>query len=140
MLELLVRYFGTATAPDYGRTPELLARDPYRRVREQLQALCARVLDLTDLNYDLAAVYALEQRSGLPTVRLSLVGPYAVVLGPKGDLHDDKDVAALLAGEGFQVLRDRELLEQPVHYWGPEFIGPLYEFLFEFDQGLPWRR
>jgi hypothetical protein len=84
-------------------------------------------------------VYALADHPSEVTLRLSMVGPYAVLLGPSGDVSHAQDVAEIVQAAGFQVL-GRNVLEIPVTVWSPEAAGSIYEFLFEFDQGLPWHR
>lgn len=134
--EMVVRYFGSSALPDYSRTPELLTREPYNAVREQLSTL-SPVVDLTDINRDLGFVYVLDRPNG-PTVRLSVVGPFAVVTDEDGAVVPPEDVSTLLVAEGFQLL-DERTLELPVRLWSG-FERPLYEFVFEFDEGFPWDR
>lgn len=135
---MLVRYFGTAASPDYSATLAILARDPYREVRQQLASYWP-VVDLTDPNSDLGFAYALEGHDELPTVRLSVVGPFATITDVRGGDAFDDTLESLLSAAGFAMLR-RQVLEIPVTFWEPEATGCIYEFLFEFDQGLPWRR
>jgi hypothetical protein len=97
------------------------------------------IFDLTDYNSDLGFVYALVSHPARLTVRLSLVGPYAVILTEAGQIADAADVADILHSAGFQLLA-REVLELPVTAWSPEAEGSVYEFLFEFDRGVPWDR
>ena len=136
--EMVFRYFGVGSSPDYSATLGIISRRPYENVEEILAARWA-LTDLTDYNYDLGFVYALTDHQDLPTVRLSVVGPYAVIIDPQGRVVDTVDVAAILNSEGFEVM-NKEVLELPVDIWKPEVGGCLYEFLFEFDQGLPWDR
>jgi hypothetical protein len=136
--ELVIRYFGEAAIPSYARTPGLLARDPYRPVRAEL-ARSWTFSDLTSADLDLGFVWAFEGHPDLPTVRLSLGGPYALVTNPKGEVIRPPDIVEILERQGF-VLLDRELLERPFTFWEPEYEAPLYEFIFEFDEGFPWAR
>jgi hypothetical protein len=138
ILELILRYFGLAATPDYSATLAIMRRDPYRPVREALATLW-QVLDLTDYNSDLSFVYSMVGHPSGVTVRLSLVGPYAVILSPSGDVVAVDEIAEIVREAGF-VLLGKELLEVPVTAWSPEVEGSVYEFLFEFDQGIPWSR
>lgn len=84
MLELIGRFFGFNAVPDYCRTLSIFERDPYRPVRELL-AQSWRLLDLTDNNSDLGFVYSLVDHPAKLTVRLSIVGPYALIVTDAGD-------------------------------------------------------
>jgi hypothetical protein len=136
--EMVLRYFGEAAIPDYSSTPRIIARDPYRPVRESLSARF-NVVDYTDVNVDLGLVLALEGREDEATVRLSVVGPFALITNSAGHVISPPDLTGPLRDEGFQFL-DRETLELPVTYWAPETEASLYDFIFEFDEGFPWSR
>lgn len=136
--EMVYRYFGAGAHPDYAKTLPIMQRDPYRKVREEL-AQHWTLRDITDYNSDLGFVYALENHEDRPTVRLSLVGPFSVITDPTGEIISDPHLDEILASNGFSSL-EREILELPVDIWEPEARGCLYEFLFEFDEGLPWAR
>jgi hypothetical protein len=139
VLELLLRYFGTAALPDFSAAIDIIARDPYRPLRGRLTERWS-LEDSTDIQYDLGWSWWLGAGSRVVNLRLSFVGPYAVLLNSLGTatIYDD-DVLALVRDEGFLVL-SREQLEAPVEIWSPEYGGELYEFLFEFDRGTPWNR
>src|SRR4051794_14977246 len=83
--EMILRYFGSGSSPVYGATPRILMRDPYRVVRARLQRIWD-VFDFTDLNYDLGCNFILRDHSPGASVRLSAVGPFAVVIGSDGNL------------------------------------------------------
>lgn len=136
--EMVIRYFGNGEYPSYARTPHILQRNPYRRVRERFSRL-SDVLDVTSIDSDLGPVIVFPGRSDKATVRLSLVGPFALVTGEAGQPINPPDLTDILVQECFQIL-DRDILERVVEYWSPVFEGVLYELLFEFDQGLPWAR
>ena len=139
VIEMLLRYFGTAALPDFSASLDIVARDPYRPLRERL-ARSWSLEDLTDIQYDLGWSWWLRIDSRVLNLRLSFVGPYAVLLDGTGTATvDDDDVLQMVRDEGFLVL-SREQLEAPVEIWTPEYGGGIYEFLFEFDRGTPWRR
>jgi hypothetical protein len=138
MLEVIGRFFGFAALPDYSRSLAVFERDPYLPLRTRLATLWS-LLDLTDYNSDLGFVYVLGDHPARLTVRLSIVGPYAVLLDESGHVVQPLDVSEVVRTAGF-VLLGQEVLELQVDIWGPEFGGSVYEFLFEFDQGLPWAR
>ena len=136
MIELIVRYFGQGAWPDYSRTPAIIERDPYRRVRARL-AERWRLEDLTDHNDDLGNEWWLQGDDGEWGVRLSFVGPYAIIVDSSGHAVEPLPVVEILDDAGFQLLGE-ELLSSPVTIWSPEWEAPLWELLFEFDNGLPW--
>jgi hypothetical protein len=136
--EMVLRFFGEATLPDYSSTPDILARDPYRKVRNSLSSRFDLV-EFTDVNVDLGIVLALGNHKDQATVRLSVVGPFALITNSAGQVILPRDLTRLLRDEGFQFL-DRKTLELPVPYWSPEVEVYLYECIFEFDEGFPWAR
>ncbi len=87
----------------YSNTPAYIDRDPHRAVRQRLEKFW-QVVDLTDYNSDLSVVYALVGHLGEVTVRLSLVGPYALQLAPDGSIIQARDVSEVLFAEGFEEL------------------------------------
>jgi hypothetical protein len=138
MRELVIRYFGEGPVPDFSRTPAILSRDPYKNVAVSFSRL-GEVSDITSVDSDLGFVYAIAGHPDNPTIRLSVVGPYALVTNEVGKVIYPPDVVDLVRREGF-VFVDRDVLERPFTYWAPAFVAPLYEFIFEFDEGFPWAR
>jgi hypothetical protein len=136
MAEMITRFFGLTAHPDYSGMGDVFARDPYRSLRELLSRHW-RVFDRSDPNYDLGFAYILTDHPDRLTVRLSAVGPYAVIIDANRRLVLEGDVADLITQAGFQLL-SRIQLEEPVLIWEPEATGSAYEFLFEFDQDPPW--
>jgi len=112
------------------------ARDPYRNARRALASL-GPLADLTDLNYDLGPSWWLSLGEAVVNVRLSFVGPYALVLDSSGAPVEYDDVARVLDDGGF-ILLGSDVLARVVDIWAPEVVATVYEFLFEFDNGLPW--
>ena len=94
------------------------------------------VEDMTDFQYDLSCVWALTKHESPVVVRVSLVGPYAIILEDH-QIVTPSDVVDILESEGFRMFSASEL-EVPVTIWSPEVEGSLYEFIFEFDNGVPW--
>ena len=134
LVELLLRYFGDLALPNYSAALTIVQRDPYRPLRNRL-ADAYDLHDSTDLQYDLGWSWWFHEPN--LNVRVSFIGPFAVVLDRGGRVVRDVKTEAILAAEGFVVL-DEQALSVPVEIWAPEVEGPLYEFLFEFDKGLPW--
>jgi hypothetical protein len=140
IVELLIRYFGSAALPDFSASQEIAAvRDPYSPLRDRL-SLTWQVEDLTDFQYDLGWSWWLRRSNTVRNLRLSFVGPYAVVLDAEGrEIDSDNELISAIQVDGFIVLPSEELMA-PVEIWSPEYTGSLYEFLFEFDRGTPWER
>lgn len=142
--EMLTQRYGHGPYPDYGFILEEISRDPYGNIRRSLEGKY-RVLDLTDPNSDASFVYVLIGHPEELTVRLSLVGPFAVLLSPRRsrstafrEVVADAWVEAILSIEGVSVLGKAVLGEQVSLC--PSVTVSLYEALFEFDSGLPWDR
>lgn len=135
-VELLFRHFGCGALPDYSATVAIASRDPYRALREQLRSITG-LDDSTDLNYDLGASWWFRRGDVSWNLRLSFVGPFAVLLRDPGEVVTADPMLDAARSHGFTVL-SRADLEIPVRVWEPEVQGSLYEFLFEFDNGTPW--
>lgn len=135
-LEFLLRYFGNGATPNYSKTLSVLSRDPYRPIRERLEALVG-CHDSTDYNYDLGTSWWFKREDESWNLRLSFVGPFALLLRSAGEVVTSDPVLELTRSHGFMA-QSRTELDLPVRIWEPEVEGCLYEFLFEFDNGRPW--
>jgi hypothetical protein len=139
LLEMLVRYFGTETLPTYGKTLGVFVRDPYRTLRDRIARL-APIHDLTDGHCDLGWSWWFQGESGKTVnLRLSFVGPYAVLVDDQGNVNETDRILEVVRSEGFIVCTLADLSAE-VKIWEPEVGGCVYEFLFEFDNGTPWDR
>ena len=139
ILELILRYFGEAALPDFGRTLSIFERAPYRQLRERLVS-GGELTDLTDLNHDLGwRWWVLREDRGPVDLRISFVGPYYLMLDSRGNPTEDAFLQSALVAAGLHCV-DRETLERQVTVWEPEASGSIYEYLFEFDAGIPWDR
>lgn len=137
IVELLKRFFGLGARPLYGQTLAVFAGRPYQALFEQLASV-GTIEDLSDPNYDLGPRWWVTSSMGASIdVRISYVGPYFVILNEAGQPARSGPVEELLVAAGFVQL-DRKVLEMPVRIWEPEVAGSAYEFIFAFDQGLPW--
>jgi hypothetical protein len=133
---MVFRFFGPGAIPNFSGTKAVLDRDPYRPLRDQFSERW-RVADSTDLNYDVSFQWGLLDHPEPLTLRLSMVGPYAVIIRRGTELVDDPEIDAILVQAGFIKL-SKDILSLPVPTWEPEYSAALYEFLFAFDEGLPW--
>lgn len=139
ILELILRYFGEAALPDFSRTLRIFERAPYRQLRERLAAGWS-ITDLTDLNHDLGwRWWVASEDHGPVDLRVSFVGPYYLMLDGLGLPTEDAVLEGALEAAGLYCI-DRETLERQVTVWEPEASGSVYEYLFEFDAGMPWDR
>ncbi len=137
LVHLLLGYFGTGAVPDYGRTLEIFDQGPYHELRERLASNWT-LTDLTDLNYDLGWRWWIERPSDGPIdLRVSFVGPYYLMLDEVGSPTHEGAIETALEAAGLHTIH-RQILEREVTIWSPEVGGSLYEYLFQFDSGLPW--
>lgn len=154
-VEQLRRAYGDLNNPRRSFALDCLRRAPYKAVFAQL-AQNVPAVDGTDINSDVCFTYILEW-SPVLIVKLSMVGPYAVILSFGGngldvsaELHFPGEggeqgaclrvVGEVLAEHGF-VLPSRSHLEHPV----PMSIdghssASLYAALFEPRGLIPWMR
>lgn len=138
MRELLLRYFGVAALPSFALTPSVFADRPYQNLRDRITEKWA-LDDLTDLNYDLGWQWWIHTAPAGVLLRLSFVGPYAVMVDRNGKVSNEDSLEEMVRDAGFTLLCQSEL-EVRVDIWSPELEGSVYEFLFEFDNGPPWSR
>jgi hypothetical protein len=139
LVELLYRYYGTAELPDFSGSVAVVERNPFQRLRKRLEETWG-LLDATEVQYDLGWSWWLRKEDRPLNLRLSFVGPYALLLDATNTtLVEDDEIVKLVREEGFAFLSVDELA-CPVELWSPEYVGSLYEFLFEFDRGQPWNR
>ena len=133
LTETLMQFFGSAALPDYGKIRGALDRSPFTALREQLTARYD-FADCTDYNYDLGwAWYVGTAPTDGVRLRLSFVGPFAVMLDKSRKfVEPDNEIADIVRSAGFHFY-DLETLREPVTIWEPEVKGTTYEFLFEFD-------
>jgi hypothetical protein len=136
--EMIYRYFGEAGGPNWSATAAIMDRDPYRAVRESL-AMSWDVHDDSDANYALGTMLLLSRGANKIWVRLSYVAPFAFIHDVYGRETTETSINEFVLDSGFSVL-SRALLETPLDLWGPDHRACLYEYLFEFDEGLPWAR
>jgi hypothetical protein len=153
-VEHLRSSYGSLTSPTRHFVLDTANRAPFTQVLRDLAEL-APVEDDTDINCDVCFTLIM---TGVPPlfVKLSMVGPYAVVLlfgddglADQGRLllphrpHDTGDlvekVFAILLNHGF-VLPDAGLLESPAPITLTDDDGEtlLYAALFEPDGDIPW--
>jgi hypothetical protein len=129
-------------------------REPYSPLFDEL-ARKFPVEDDTDINDDVCFTFLVTAARVL-AVKLSMVGPYAVVMavssaepdapltvvpGPDAAANDDeRAVLRILGRHGFRVLTEEEL-ERSVRFTLEDAeIVPLYRALFAFEGLLPWKR
>lgn len=139
---LIARYRDLSN-PWYGWVLPAYQAGPYRAVVGDLVAREARVSDETDLNDDVSCRHCVSRDGVHLVVELSLVGPYAVVLGTGSERNGPitpalptsalaRDVLAVLAAHGLHVL-DADTLRTPSNmpFQNVEAgRGTLYQALF----------
>ncbi|GAB4057929.1 hypothetical protein [Catellatospora paridis] len=152
-----VEHLGTAyrspVAPNRSFVTAAVDRLPYRDLCHELAAL-GRVADDTDVNCDVSFTLVLHGPEPL-MVRLSMVGPYAVVLHVgdalasgrlllprrRGNSETAQHVLHLLSRHGLILLDEGELATRvPLALTGPGTDATLYAALFEPEADLPWLR
>lgn len=139
-------------APRFSFVEEALDTNPYlsllHRVGEHFDCT-----EDTDPNDDVSFGYVLRKESRVWVLRLSMVGPYAVVLRRRGDeameviadecgdiVEEEERLLRLLEAEGLTTL-DRDTLLRPIPLrlsnTAPEQVR-LYQALFTDTDVVPW--
>jgi len=139
----LLRFYGDAAAPDRRSISRVFDDRPYDALLARLGQM-GRVVDTTDINEDVSFAWAIEVGSFTWLIRLSMVGPYALVtdyegralVGPCGTLIDG--ALAMIEEEGF-VLTGRSFNDRGVDVWGPEEgLASCFQALFQMGGEPPW--
>lgn len=148
--ESVVRAYGSLTTPSRAFVNDAVSRDPHSELAREL-ARFGDVTDDTDANCDVSFTYIVRRPPRPIVVRLSMIGPYALVLAVAGDnpdapptviatpddtaSQDERAVIELLAHKGFTLL-DRETLERPIRFTMDDAqVVPLHRVLFS-PEGL----
>jgi hypothetical protein len=150
--ECMTRSYGSLEHPNWGFVSETVARDPYRSLLTELERELP-VEDDTDINDDVCFTYLVRARRYL-SVKLSMVGPYALMLGVGNDADglsqviadsvdcaDDTEhkVLELITRHGFIVLSARQLEQRVPITFGGKGGFTVYEGFFSQEDLLPWR-
>jgi hypothetical protein len=152
--ECIVRSYGSVERPNWSFVNDVVSRNPYDGLTEEL-ARFGHLEDDTDVNCDVSFTYLVRRRQRPISVRLSMVGPYALLLvatsdHPDGPLdvistvddagsQDERAIVELLDQQGFKVMSG-ETLERTIRFsLNNEQVAPLYRALFSFEEEIPWR-
>lgn len=149
----LVEAYGDLGAPSLGFVREAVDREPAGAVLRELSQRWA-VEDDTEINYEVCHTYVLRG-SRTVVVKLSFVGPYAVVVSlapgetgrgelvlagpPAGSM--EAEVVSVVTAHGFSLVPANHL-ETSVRVALVEGCDAvtLYAALFEPEGDLPWKR
>jgi len=151
--ESVVRAYGSVDKPDWGFVNDVVARSPYGPLFDEL-ALRFSVEDDTDINCDVSFTFLVTAERVL-SLKLSMVGPYAVLLAVPSDdpdaplqvisrleecaNDDERAVFQLVERHGFRILTAEELETSTRFKLEDADIVSLYRALFAFEGLLPWK-
>lgn len=150
--ELIRLTYGSLESPDFSFVADAVARRPHEELARELSHHF-EVSEDTDPNDDVSFVYQLRRGGSTWILRVSMVGPYAILLrlvenGGADVISDDTaprsesetDLLKRLSSRQLQVL-DRDTLLQPVPLMlfntAPENTR-IYQALFCDSDILPW--
>jgi hypothetical protein len=155
MDEILARIrsaYGSLDQPEFHFVGRALNERPYNALIQQLEGAFSVEHD-TDPNDDVSFVYLLSADGRRWMLRLSMVGPYALllrlhedhlveVISPREPSSDalEEQVFILLSGNGIRVLAKDELMRRvPLRLFNarPGNVR-IYHALFEDTDVLPW--
>jgi len=143
----LRKAYGDFTAPRRDFAREMVKRDPYAALLLDLSS-AGDTEDDTDINHEVAFTYFVRG-SRLLIVKLSMVGPYAVVLAFGVDGHGrgelisrpggpfESRVLDVVAAHGFRLV-PAEHLQTPVPVVPGRAEVSLYAALYEPEAEPPW--
>lgn len=144
--------YGSLEEPGFSFVREAMAADPYaplvHRLGEEFD--CG---EETEPNDDVSFGYLLTNRRGAWVLRLSMIGPYAVLMRLQDDggtevvvaegdevTEDERRLLRLLEAEGITAI-DRETLTRPFPLTLPNTTPGdvrIYQALFTDTDVLPW--
>ncbi len=144
--------YGSLASPRFSFVREAMAANPYASVVRRIEERFACEED-TDPNDDVSFGYVLRDPSGVWVLRLSMIGPYAVLMRQRRDgsvevvapgtavaSESERQLMHLLADAGVVVVDRRTLLE-PVQLalsnTEPNRVR-VYQALFTDTDVLPW--
>lgn len=149
--EQLLKSYGSLTVPKRHFVQDVADREPFGGVFRELSEICS-VDDDTDINCDVCFTFIMHSKQPL-IIKLSMVGPYAVILSfgqdgfgkaalvssEQGAGTVEADIVSVVTAHGF-ILVPADHLESPVPIALAEGrVGvPLYAALFQPDEDVPW--
>lgn len=150
---VILQAYKSLSSPNFSFVMESIQRDPYADIVKQLRQIF-RVVEETEPNYDVSFVYEVKKSNQYWLVKISMVGPYAIVLrlynpGDKPTLITpsssnlsavEQSIFLLLAQHNIQILdRDTLLLPVPLPLFAtePENVR-VYQALFSDEDVIPW--
>lgn len=146
IIELLIRFFGAGARRDFGEILGVFVRRPYEDVIDDLRRrVTGDIEDITDPNDETSFGYTFDRY----VLRLSMVGPFAVLLRREDDTNwwcpvnsaegdFERDLVECVSSHGFVLMNTRDL-EAQADVWGDEPPIALYRLLFVSEGELPWR-
>jgi len=152
VMDVIRRHYKSLQCPDFSFVRETLAKRPYEKVIQQISHHF-QVEEDTDPNDDVSFGYVLTKGGEQWVLRISMLGPYAVVLRlhqPTGvevlahraqvSSRAEKALITTLADQSIRLL-DRDALRMPVPMRlfnaEPENTR-VYQALFTDTDSLPW--
>lgn len=140
----LFQFYGHGADPDRRNIALVFGERPYDQLLPMLQRV-GSVVDTTDINEDVSFAWAIEIGGDTWLIRLSMVGPYALVTDPVGSPVEGPSgtpidaVLRILDDEGFK-LTNRTFNERPVQLWAfGEGLENCFQCLFQMGAEPPWQ-
>lgn len=152
IVELIQRRYQSLENPDFSFVSGAISAEPYQRVAQKIM-LHFEIEDDTDPNDDVSFGYVLTQGKKRWVLRISMIGPYAVLLRlnksknsqvisfmTPGLSESEKELMTILSSHHIHLLdHDTLLLSIPLKLFNTEPENTrLYQALFVDSDVLPW--
>ncbi len=148
----ILKAYGSLTEPTFWFVQAALEKQPYREIIARLGAMFAMDDEDTDPNYDVSFGLIIRPPGSLLVLRLSMVGPYAVLMCSSNsashvvepantNTENERRILGLLHEYGIDAL-DRATLEEPVSLLLSDTSTEncrVFQALFTDTDILPWQ-
>ncbi len=151
LLKLIELKYVSLGRPDFTFVNKTIEANPYSLLLNKLKAMF-EVEEITDINDDVSFNYVLSISGKQWVAKLSMVGPYAIVLKvldngdselvmPNSSVVEEKKIISFLLENQLSIL-EQEILETscPLKLFNtePENVS-IYQALFSDTDVLPWK-
>jgi hypothetical protein len=152
IINLIQKKYGSTDSPFFSFVQDMLSNQPYKFIIQEIKRIIL-VTEDTDPNDDVSFGYIIQNDKEYWSLRISMVGPYAVLMRIKANGNCEalsptvknlseleRQIMKVISDNGITVL-DQEILSIPVRlklFNTEESNTRIYQALFTDTDILPW--